>query len=159
MQGGIAYCLQESDHHGCGPHGGPPAALTEWAVSTGSHHRLPRTAQGLLVVGGRQRGVQLGALQGRAQADGVDGVGVARHEREALGVVAVRAQQRQDLVVGVRQDHVALRTRLDGCTGLAPLPHRQLIHKTLTTNCLGGQTLEHQAWWHSRKRRMGCNTQ
>lgn len=70
-----------------------------------------RTSQRLLVVGSRQRGGQLGLGEGSAQVDGVHRVGVARHDGQTLVVVAVGAQQRQDHVVRVRQNHIALQQR------------------------------------------------
>ena len=77
-------------------------------------HFAERTAQ-RGGVGAVQRGGQLFWSYGLAEADGVQGVRVARHDLEALRVVPVGPQQRHDLVVAVRQDHVALQAACPPC--------------------------------------------
>ena len=76
-------------------------------ITTAEQRALCTSQRGLLVGGGERGGERVGR-DGHAQADGVDWISVRGHSGQALGVVAVRAQQRQYLVVGVGQHQVAL---------------------------------------------------
>ncbi len=76
-------------------------------VADTTRAQLP-TSQGTLVISTVQRVLQLAHLQGRAQANGVYGVGVPGHEGNALIVIAMGAQQRQNLIVCICQDDISL---------------------------------------------------
>ena len=90
-------------------HRGPSEKLSLYEATKLQMHRSEVPAsERLLVIRAVQSVLQLAHVQGRAQADGVDGVGVARHEGDPLVVIAVRAQERENLVVGVCQNDIPL---------------------------------------------------
>ena len=72
--------------------------------------RCARTSQRLLLIRAAQGSLQLLLGHCLALADGVDGVGVARHDGKPFGVIPVAAQEGEHLVACVRQNDVSLQT-------------------------------------------------
>ena len=76
-------------------------------------HTLPvkmcaQTSQRLLLICAAQGSLQLLLGHCLPLTDGVDGVGVARHDGKPFGVVPVAAQEGENLVACIRQDDVPL---------------------------------------------------